>query len=511
MKPSFFKKYSENIVAILIALSYFFIALLYSLRNSLWHDESYTYLMIQSSFSKIIYYTSLDVHPPLYYLILKAWSNAFGYSILSLNVFSIFCMIGAVLIFWKLFLKVYNPSNNYLKYLLLILMFFGPFTIRYGQEIRMYALGTLITALIIYFVYTLINSRNKNTLLWVLLGVLLALGFYVHYFLVFNLIAFVCYFLFMTVKKSGFKSLFNKFHEWYIPVFVFIAFVAVWIPRAINQFIEVNNGFWIAPIDGSSVQNYFITYSLYLNDWELRNYLGILGTISLIVSILALYRYFKIKTLSNFHLISIVWLTAPLLLLIFISLPPFSPAFHPRYLFFWSPLLYGAIAVGLMYSLKRNKYNKFLLLIYISIISIGIFMTFNIGHSSSFDKQKPFSMNQVVDFIQQNDSGNSAIVSQDLWNFFDLYATVNEKNLEKNIFVYKEDGFGKYGNHSLVHDRDDLVVNSLEDSRLNDNDRIWLLTSNTDNYIKPNVPDSWKLLSSMPKGYVVLNEYEVIK
>lgn len=119
-------------------------------------------------------------------------------------------------------------------------------------------------------------------------------------------------------------------------------------------------------------------------------------------------------------------------------------------------------------------------------------------------------MDQVLTYIQENDSGNSAIISQDLWNFFDLYATANENNLENTIFIYKENGFGKYGNHSLVHDRDDLVIKSLDDKRLKDKERIWILINNTDNYSSPNVPNNWELISSSPNGYIVINQYKVV-
>ena len=40
-------------------------------NNSIWLDEAFSMSMIQQNFGEMIYNTAIDVHPPLYYIILK--------------------------------------------------------------------------------------------------------------------------------------------------------------------------------------------------------------------------------------------------------------------------------------------------------------------------------------------------------------------------------------------------------------------------------------------------------
>ena len=50
-------------------------------RSSIWHDEGFTAMLVKKfSYLEIIARTARDVHPPLYYLLLKPWTSLFGYS-----------------------------------------------------------------------------------------------------------------------------------------------------------------------------------------------------------------------------------------------------------------------------------------------------------------------------------------------------------------------------------------------------------------------------------------------
>ncbi|MBU4141332.1 hypothetical protein KKE99_00455, partial [Patescibacteria group bacterium] len=40
---------------------------------SLWHDEAFSALLIRYPFGEMIARIILDVHPPLYYIILRVW------------------------------------------------------------------------------------------------------------------------------------------------------------------------------------------------------------------------------------------------------------------------------------------------------------------------------------------------------------------------------------------------------------------------------------------------------
>lgn len=52
------------------------------------YDDAYSVFMLKSSYTDIAKITAEDVHPPLYYWGLKAFSSIFGDTIFSLRLFS---------------------------------------------------------------------------------------------------------------------------------------------------------------------------------------------------------------------------------------------------------------------------------------------------------------------------------------------------------------------------------------------------------------------------------------
>lgn len=60
----------KKIVYYSIPLIIFFVICLKGLNNSIWLDEAFSLSMIQQNFYEIIKNTAIDVHPPLYYIIL---------------------------------------------------------------------------------------------------------------------------------------------------------------------------------------------------------------------------------------------------------------------------------------------------------------------------------------------------------------------------------------------------------------------------------------------------------
>ncbi|HEU5122140.1 MAG TPA: hypothetical protein VFT59_04805 [Candidatus Saccharimonadales bacterium] len=48
------------------------------LMQSVWFDEAYSIILAKKPISELLYLTSIDTHPPLYYLLLKLWASIFG-------------------------------------------------------------------------------------------------------------------------------------------------------------------------------------------------------------------------------------------------------------------------------------------------------------------------------------------------------------------------------------------------------------------------------------------------
>ena len=76
------EKIIENIKKIIyyaIPLGLIIIYISTAFNNCIWLDEAFSMSMIQQNFGEIIYNTAIDVHPPLYYIILKVLVNILGF------------------------------------------------------------------------------------------------------------------------------------------------------------------------------------------------------------------------------------------------------------------------------------------------------------------------------------------------------------------------------------------------------------------------------------------------
>ena len=62
------------VFVLLIALSLCFL----TVGDEIWFDEVFSVSIVKHSFSDIISFTAADVHPPLYYFILKCFTLIFG-------------------------------------------------------------------------------------------------------------------------------------------------------------------------------------------------------------------------------------------------------------------------------------------------------------------------------------------------------------------------------------------------------------------------------------------------
>ncbi|MFH1048820.1 MAG: glycosyltransferase family 39 protein, partial [Patescibacteria group bacterium] len=184
---------------------------------SLWHDEAFSALLIRYPFGEMIARIILDVHPPLYYIILRVWDILLGDSLLSLRLFSAF--FGVLTIYFTyLFVKT-AFKNEKLSLISAAFIAINPFQIQYATEARMYTLGTFLIVLSSWLLAKAIETRSasekeifKNAYLtdekstargilaklaikikkykwWILYGISAALAIYTHYYLIFSVAA----------------------------------------------------------------------------------------------------------------------------------------------------------------------------------------------------------------------------------------------------------------------------------------------------------------------------------
>lgn len=115
-----------------------------------WSDEAYTFALIKHSFSDICVITAADVHPPLYYILLKAFILPFDYSLLAAKLFSI---VPFVLILIIGGIQMRMLFNEKMSLVFMVLFLLSPFLLKYAVEIRMYSLASLFVFINAIYAY----------------------------------------------------------------------------------------------------------------------------------------------------------------------------------------------------------------------------------------------------------------------------------------------------------------------------------------------------------------------
>ena len=220
---------------------------LLGLRRSLWFDEGYTVLVVTQPLSRMMRLLVVDVHPPLYYLVLRCWIHLVGSSVFALRLLSaLFCGLTVVVLAYMLRLLTDR------RHALLILPFVAvaPLLLRYGYEIRMYSLLSLISVLGTYVLLLAIRSERQqldavsprgatrrgrlarwiyNSRWWMLYALVVALGMYTQYIIAIVWISHAIMLGYRTVKRhSGNLS-------WLFAYGFAVILYLPWLPTAIAQ------------------------------------------------------------------------------------------------------------------------------------------------------------------------------------------------------------------------------------------------------------------------------------
>ena len=120
--------------------------------RSMWFDEGFSWRTIQFPVSEMIERIGRDNHPPLYFILLKLWTAAFGESLVALRsmnlAVSALAMAGIYL--WAVEAFARNGDRARARWIGLVaaaLFAVSTYQIRAAWEVRMYAMGTALVAL----------------------------------------------------------------------------------------------------------------------------------------------------------------------------------------------------------------------------------------------------------------------------------------------------------------------------------------------------------------------------
>lgn len=360
------------------ALIFAAISLSIGMSQSVWFDEAYSITLAKRPIGELVHLTAIDVHPPVYYLFLHFWGGLFGFGELSLRLSSVIPMFFAIILMAILLKRLFNKPFAGFATLLLCL---SPMLIRYGFEIRMYAMATMLAVLATIVLVLIEAEKNakRRHLLQFTYAALVALGMLTLYYTIVIWLTHFAYLIWQTVKNK--KSILCQ--EFWLMYILAVLLFTPWLFVAIKQF---TNGALAQISEPMTVNNLLGVFSfnlLYKPIWQLDQIFGllILGFITLFGVLLAK----KIKNKQKNTSFLIFMAAGPLLVEILICL--IKPMYVERYLVYSAPFLIALIAYLVFDAQSKQRYFSMVYLF--ALVGFGIFSLQQVGNFNFQRMQKP--------------------------------------------------------------------------------------------------------------------------
>jgi mannosyltransferase len=276
--------FSSDSYYTLIMLTVIFLAgmtlRLYQLSTrSLWFDEAFSWRLVQFPWYELLPRVGQDNHPPLYFILLKAWAAVFGDSVFALRSLSV--LFGVLTIFGAYLFAVeafggttadQRARGRGIGLLAAALIAGSAFQIRYSQEVRMY---TQAGCLALFSSWALLRALSPPSRLhrWLLYGVLALLLAYTHYYALFTLAAQAVFVIgFLLVRGEWSLSAICRGatfrHASLVALLVTVCFLP-WLPMFLRQRAQVQKTYWTPPANRWNIA--LVCYQLFVPSAEGAN------------------------------------------------------------------------------------------------------------------------------------------------------------------------------------------------------------------------------------------------
>ncbi len=174
-------------VGLLVLLMFAFALRVFLLdEQSIWWDEGISLHLGVSSLVDILTDRLNNIHPPFYFILLKGWLSLVGVGAFTGRFLSVLASWLQVVLLLAIAKRWFSRRTGTAALLLATL---SAVSVIYGQEIRVYAILTLVYLLLLAATHELTRrvdpriKRGKRT--WIALGLVMWLGLHLHYIVIF--------------------------------------------------------------------------------------------------------------------------------------------------------------------------------------------------------------------------------------------------------------------------------------------------------------------------------------
>lgn len=447
------KLYSERVVRfwwvwpIAAMILVYVLIMVLAAGQSVWFDEGYSILISKRPIPELLALTGVDAHPPLYYLLLKAWGTLFSWNEYALRSFSALCTSLAVGGIFLLVRKLFTVRAAIVALPFLIV---APFMLRFGYEIRMYALALLIGVIA---TLVLVHARQRQQRKWwIAYAILVALGMYTLYMLAALWCAHAIWLLVVTIKEK--KNFLKQpwFYAYVVAVVLFLPYISTLLYQLGHSALPgIGSELTLTKLGGA-----FSTLVTYQPDWAVN------GTVSaLLLAVVGLTIYIHVgmrKTITDRDRKSLllIYVLAFVPMFFFMVTSINNPIYINRYMAHvcvYLYLLFGVtIALGYRYSLKIR--TTILTVIVGGLLLFGLVNLYQSGNYVFERLQKP----STAALRPAVNCSNSVVVTNDPYTYIDSIYYFDGCDVR---FI-ADSPVQKLGGYGLLFDSADRIANFSE-------------------------------------------------
>ena len=292
-------------------------------QRVLWFDEANSLLIAKAAPARIIDAVLDDTHSPFYYLVLHYWQWVAGGET-GARLLSVLAGVATVAVVYALGKVLAGRVAGLVAGVLLTVC---PLHVWYSQEIRMYALQTLLVCL--SFLFMVLALRQPRAVFWVGYSIFTALSLYAQYVS-----------LFVIIGQNIFVAIYHwrdrgKLLSWLLAQGAVILLFAPWLPGFVSQMHITMAGGWSEPLQLRRILGFLSLFSgANLGDQGTRTLSILITVTALMVAIVVLLYNRECRQIL---VLLLLWFVVPIVLLALQSLN--QNRFLPRVLVCTAPTL----------------------------------------------------------------------------------------------------------------------------------------------------------------------------
>jgi hypothetical protein len=316
--------------------------------------------------------------------------------------------------------------------------------------------------------------QKTDKKLWTWYAVLVALGLWTHYFTILVFAAHWTWWAWLQFRadQRGRKLMQAILSPTWrrVNMIVLIGFLP-WLPVVIGQFRSVQRGFWIPPINATTLPDYVTNTLFYQKSGEVQSWqlALMLAVVTLFMAAIWLtWRFAKSARRVEYGLLLAVAIV-PVVCLLVMSLPPLKPAFIERYLV-PSVAMLSVIVATMLVAKWRGKIAEIarpvLLLTVVAAFAIGLFNVAQFGNKVEIDSKN------LMQQLDRSTKTPTMVIAESSTLFYSLAHYETDRTPARVLSETVEN----WGSTQMIRDHHERMIGELASGT-----RLWYITQqNTD-------------------------------